>query len=264
MKTNAPSGFNQKRGGVDYGKLDTVTYFSKDGNCQKKMCVILPAGYDKSKKYPVLYCLHGIGGNETSMPGMGVQTMLGNMLADGACEPMIIVCPNMMTGQGNGMGFDAESMRKYDLVREDIENSIMPYMEQNYSVKTGRENTAITGFSLGGREALYTGITRSQYYGYVGSACAAPGIFKTRDYIMEHEGSLKSESELTPSTMPYLILVSAAANDSVVGTYPQDYHNVLTKNNVEHIWNMIPQGDHGNATVEPHLYNFMRYIFKAS
>ena len=85
--------------------------------------------------------------------------MLGNMLADGACEPMIIVCPNMMTGQGNGMGFDAESMRKYDLVREDIENSIMPYMEQNYSVKTGRENTAITGFSLGGREALYTGIT---------------------------------------------------------------------------------------------------------
>lgn len=264
MKTNAPSGFNQKRGGVDYGKLDTVTYFSKDGNCQKKMCVILPAGYDKSKKYPVLYCLHGIGGNETSMPGMGVQTMLGNMLADGACEPMIIVCPNMMTGQGNGMGFDAESMRKYDLVREDIENSIMPYMEQNYSVKTGRENTAITGFSLGGREALYTGITRSQYYGYVGSACAAPGIFKTRDYIMEHEGSLKSESELTPSTMPYLILVSAAANDSVVGTYPQDYHNVLTKNNVEHLWNMIPQGDHGNATVEPHLYNFMRYIFKAS
>ena len=81
---------------------------------------------------------------------------------------------------------------------------------------------------------------------------------------MEHEGSLKSESELTPSTMPYLILVSAAANDSVVGTYPQDYHNVLTKNNVEHLWNMIPQGDHGNATVEPHLYNFMRYIFKAS
>lgn len=263
MQISAPGDFTSRRAGVDYGIMEKKSYYSKDGNGQKQMNVILPPGYNTNEKYPVLYVLHGIGGNEDSMPDMGVQTMLGNLVADGLCEKMIIVCPAMMTGQNNGgFGFDQETMRKYDLIREDIENSIMPYMEQNYSIKTGRENTAITGFSLGGREALYTGITRSSLYGYIGSACAAPGIFKTTDMFMEHEGNM-TESEFRPSVSPYMLLVSAAANDFVVGTYPQSYHEALEKNGVEHLWQIIPNGDHGGATVTPHMYNFLRYVFKA-
>lgn len=88
-------------------------------------------------------------------------------------------------------------------------------------------------------------------------------IFPTRDMYMEHEGSLKQESQFKPSTMPFLILISAAQNDGVVGTYPESYHKALQNNNVEHIWNVIPSGDHGNKTVDPHMYNFMRYLFKA-
>jgi len=270
MVLSAPSNFNSKRSGVDYGKVDKVTYYSKDGKCNKNMNVILPAGYSSSEKYPVLYVLHGIGGNEQSMLDMGVQTMLGNLLADKECEKMIIVCPNMLTGQGGGgfggFGFDQETMRKYDLIREDIENSIMPYMEEHYSVKTGRENTAITGFSLGGREALYTGITRSELYGYVGGACSAPGIFPTTDNFMTHEGSLKQTSQFKPSVMPSMILMSAAANDSVVAiteNYPETYHKALQANGVEHLWQVIPNGDHGGATVTPHMYNFLRFVFKA-
>ena len=262
MKTSAPNGFNQKRGGVDYGKVEKVTYQSKDAGGSKSMNVILPPGYSTNKKYPVFYVLHGIGGNEDSMVQMGMQTMLGNMIADGLCEPMIIVSLNMVTGGSGGNMFSQEFMRHNDLIREDIKNSVMPYMEQHYSVATGRENTAISGFSLGGREALYTGITDSANYGYVGGACPAPGIFPTQDMYMVHEGSLKQESEFKPSVMPNLILISAAANDGVVGNYPESYHKALSNNNVEHLWNVIPQGDHGNATVEPHMYNFMRYIFK--
>ncbi len=263
MQINAPDSFFNSRSGVDYGKSEVVKYFSEDGNCEKSMTVILPPGYSENEKYPVLYVLHGIGGDHNSMPRMGVQTMLGNLIADGKSEKMIIVCPSMLTGQGNPMAFNQETMRMYDLIREDIENSIMPYMEQHYSIKTGRENTAITGFSLGGREALYCGITHSQNYGYVGSACAAPGIFPTVDTFMTHEGSLKQESEFKPSVMPEMILISAAQNDGVVGTYPESYHNALTGNGVQHLWQIIPQGDHGNETVKPHMYNFLRYVFKA-
>ena len=262
MQINAPASFTQNRAGVDYGTMEKKTYYSKDGQMNKNVNILLPPGYNTNEKYPVLFVLHGIFGDETSMPGMGIQTMLGNLIADGEAEKMIIVFPAMFTGSGSP-GFTAESSRKYDLIREDIENSIMPFLEQNYSIKTGRENTAITGFSMGGREALYTGITRSDIYGYVGAACPAPGIFPTQDQYMVHEGCM-SEGQFRPSTMPSMILISAAASDGVVGNYPQTYHEALEKNGVQHLWQIIPNGDHGGATVTPHMYNFLRYVFKAS
>ena len=261
MVINAPSNFTQNRGGVDYGKMEKKTYYSKDGKMNKNMNVLLPPGYNSNEKYPVLYVLHGIFGDETSMPGMGIQTMYGNLVADGKAEKMIIVFPAMFTGSGSP-GFNSDSARKYDLIREDIENSIMPYMEQNYSVKTGKENTAITGFSMGGREALYTGITRSETYGYVGAACPAPGIFETTDAYMHHDGNMQP-SQFKPSSSQAMILISAAQNDGVVKDYPSTYHNALSQNGVEHLWQIIPQGDHGGATVTPHMYNFLRYVFKA-
>ena len=261
LEINAPSSFTQNKAGVDYGKMELVTYYSKDGGIDKKMNVLLPAGYNTNEKYPVLYVLHGIFGDETSMPGMGIQTMVGNLIADGEAEKMIVVFPAMFTGSG-APGFTAESSRKYDLIREDIENSIMPYLEEHYSVKTGRENTAVTGFSMGGREALYTGVTRSEVYGYVGAACPAPGIFETTDNYMHHEGCL-TQGEFKPSVSPELLLISAAAFDGTVGNYPESYHNALAQNGVQHLWQIIPNGDHGGATVTPHMYNFLRLIFKA-
>lgn len=261
MQISAPASFTQERAWVDYGTMEKKTYYSKDGGITKNVNILLPPGYNTNEKYPVLYVLHGIFGDETSMPGMGIQTMLGNLIADGEAEKMIIVFPAMFTGSGSP-GFTAESSRKYDLIREDIENSIMPFLEENYSVRTGRENTAITGFSMGGREALYTGVSRSEVYGYVGAACPAPGIFPTTDSFMSHEGCM-TESEFQPSVSPYMLLISAAANDGVVGTYPQTYHEALSGNGVRHLWQIIPDGDHGGATVTPHMYNFLRYVFKA-
>lgn len=262
MQISAPAGFTQQRPGVDYGTMEHKTYYSKDGGMNKNINILLPAGYNTNEKYPVLYVLHGIFGDESSMPGMGVPTMVGNLIADGKAEKMIVVFPAMFTGPGSP-GFTSEAARKYDLIREDIENSIMPFLEENYSVKTGRENTAITGFSMGGREALYTGVTRSEIYGYVGGACPAPGIFATKDNFMTHEGCL-TEGQFKPSTAPYMLLISAAAHDGTVGDHPHTYHDALTQNGVDHLWQSIPQGDHGSATVDPHMYNFLRYVFKAT
>ncbi len=265
LQSNAPSGFDQKKGGVDYGTMEKVSYYSKAASGNKQMNVILPPGYNKNEKYPVLYVLHGIGGNEDSMPGMGIQAMLGNAIADGLCKKMIVVCPDMLTGPGNRFGFDQASMRSYDKVREDIIESIMPYMEEHYSIKTGRENTAISGFSLGGREALYTGVTKSAYFGYIGGACPAPGIFATTDKYMTHEGSLKSESEFVPSPKPFMLFISSGGDtDGVVTGYPEAYDKALTNNGVEHLFQHIVGGGHDNSTVTPHFYNFLKYVFKAA
>ena len=264
IKIKEDSSMTERKAGVDYGTIEKKSYFSKDANKNKNLNVLLPPGYSSSEKYPVLYVFHGIFGDESSMldDSMKIQTMLGNLIAAGEAEKMIVVFPQMFTSENGSPAFTAESSRAYDAIREDIENSIMPFLEKNYSVKTGRENTAITGFSMGGREALYCGITHSDVYGYVGSACAAPGIFATQDANMVHEGCLQP-SEFKPSVSPYLILISAAQADGVVNNYPQSYHEALEKNGVQHIWQVIPDGDHGGNTVRPHMYNFLRYIFKA-
>ena len=137
------------KGGVDYGTIEKKTYFSKDAQREKNLNILLPPGYDKNQSYPVMYVFHGIFGSEDSMisEDMKIQTMLGNLVASGEAEKMIIVFPQMFTTKDDIFpAFTNESSRAYDAIREDLENSIMPFMKENYPVKEGRENTAVTGF----------------------------------------------------------------------------------------------------------------------
>ena len=258
----------ETRGGVDYGTIEKKTYFSKDAQREKNLNVLLPAGYDKSQSYPVLYVFHGIFGSDDSMidENMKIQTMLGNLIASGEAEKMIVVFPQMFTTKDDIFpAFTNESSRAYDAIREDLENSIMPFMEENYSIKTGRENTAVTGFSMGGREALYVGVTRPQLFGYVGSVCAAPGIFPTVDGNMTHEGCMSpDEFGFGSGPSPYVLMLTCTRFDGTVGDAPESYHNALTKNGAEHIWHELTDGDHGAISVRAHMYNFLRYIFKAN
>ncbi len=261
------SSVTEKKSGVDYGTVEKKTYYSKDAQRDKQLNVLLPAGYDPNQKYPVLYVFHGIFGSEDSMldDNMKIQTMLGNLVASGEAEKMIVVFPQMFTTSENIFpAFTNESSRAYDAIREDLENSIMPFIAENYSVKTGRENTAVTGFSMGGREALYVGVTRPQLYGYVGSVCAAPGIFPTVDGNMTHEGCMSpSEFGFGSGPSPYVLMLTCTRFDGTVGDAPESYHNALTKNGAEHIWHELTDGDHGGISVRAHMYNFLRYIFKA-
>src|SRR5690606_6411559 len=91
----APEGFDLQRSGIPHGKIDTVAYNSKTVGVKRKALVYTPPGYNKSKKYPVLYLLHGIGGDELEWFKNGTpHIILDNLYADGKIEPMIVVLPN--------------------------------------------------------------------------------------------------------------------------------------------------------------------------
>ena len=146
----------------------------------------------------------------------------------------------------------------------DVTESLLPFIKENYPIKEGRENTAITGFSMGGREAIYCGLMRPDVFGYVGGACPAPGITPGSDMYMQHPGCMQ-ESEMKFRDVgpePAVFMITGGTNDSVVGTFPKQYSDILTRNGVEHVYQSIPGGGHGADSVKPHLYTFMRYAFK--
>src|ERR1035437_9773854 len=93
--TPAPIGFDIVRESIPHGKIDTITYFSKTVGNNRKTLIYTPPGFSKEKKYPVLYLLHGIGGDEKEWYNQGQpQVILDNLYAEGKVEPMIVVLPN--------------------------------------------------------------------------------------------------------------------------------------------------------------------------
>jgi hypothetical protein len=92
---DAPAGFRDVRAGIVQGRVETLVYDSGVTGTQRRANVYLPAGYSSDRKYPVLYLLHGIGGNQDEWRGyVRAHTILDNLIADGKAVPMIVVMPN--------------------------------------------------------------------------------------------------------------------------------------------------------------------------
>src|SRR5438309_9155573 len=90
-----PTGFDTRREGIDRGKLETLEYDSTTVGAKRKARVYTPPGYTKDKQYPVLYLLHGIGGDENEWArGGSPDVILDNLYADRKAVPMIVVMPN--------------------------------------------------------------------------------------------------------------------------------------------------------------------------
>lgn len=247
----------KQKSGVQYGTVQSKSYYSQFCGREKKYNVLLPAGYTTDKKYPVLYVLHGYWENQDRMIIKGNDTMytkeiIGNAIAEGAAKDMIVVFPYIYSSQTQNdcSAMDDANNLAYDNFDTVLTTEIMPLIEKEYSVAVGRENTAITGFSMGGRESLNIGMKHPDLFGYVGAICPAPGA----------SGAWKFASE---EAAPSLIFITAGGNDTVVYSTPEGYHNNFTKNSVPHIWHYYQNGYHGDNSIHAHLYNFVRAVFQA-
>ena len=273
MTQNVPG--NVKQG--DQGKTEHFTYMSKKAGHNKGANVWLPPGYDSSKKYNVLYMNHGVMGNEDSMlTGFSVREMASNMISSGEAEPFIIIFPQMYTDPGSespGFNFNMDMMDHYDDFVFDLTDSLMPYVEEHWSVMTGKDHTAIAGFSMGGRESLYVGLMHPEMFGYVCASSPAPGIVPASDsFIANHLGSwnlahtarlTNADFKIAESQLPYLIMIAGGTADSVVGTFPKEYHQLFDQNGTPHIWTEVPGGGHDGGVGTPLFYNFFKALFKA-
>ncbi|GEM_PF-2021314 len=251
----------------DAGKLEHIQYYSKKAEKAKGAYVWLPPNYSPENKYPVFYVNHGITGDESSMlKGFALPEMASNLILSGEAKPMIMVFTFMYTNKdkANCTAITAEETPFYDAFLDDLTDSLMPYIEGNYPVLTGFENTAIGGFSMGGRESLYISIMRPDLFGYVAASSPAPGVVPGKDMFMVHEGCMsEDEFKFAPEAAPHVLIVAGGTKDFVVGTFPQQYHELFAKNGTDHIWLSVPEGGHDGSVGIPVFYNFLKCLFKA-
>lgn len=257
------------RPGVKYGKVEHVKYYSNTCKMERAFNILLPPSYDGEKKFPVVYFQHGIFGDENSIvndQNNSFKEIVTNLCEDGFAEEAIFVFGHMYAAEDPEMkpGFDSKLVLPYDNFINELVNDLMPYIEKNYMVLTGRENTAVCGFSMGGRESLYIGLQRSDLFGYIGAIAPAPGIVATKDKFMTHEGMLaeKDVRFAEGAPLPLYFMVCCGTIDSVVGQYPKSYHKILTDNKVDHVWFEVTGADHNHFAIRTGLYYFMQNIFK--
>ncbi|MDE6367793.1 MAG: esterase [Muribaculaceae bacterium] len=168
---------------VPHGTVSKVWYDSPTLGMKRRMSVYTPAGYESgAQRYPVLYLLHGMGGDEEAWLTQGrTAQILDNLIADGAIDPMIVVMPN-----GNASQEAAPGETHFGLVPptvalphtmdgafEEAFPDIVTYVDNTYRTKADKAHRAIAGLSMGGFHSLHTSKQYPDLFDYVGLFSAA-------------------------------------------------------------------------------------------
>ncbi|MGH2622282.1 MAG: esterase [Sphingobacterium sp.] len=175
---------------VPHGSLIKQWYPSSLNEAQRRMTVYTPPGYEQKKEsYPVLYLLHGMGGDEDAWSELGrVRQIMDNLIEQGKIKPLIVVMPNGHTSNSASPGNSEKGEYQInsftpDIGSGDMESTfleIVDFVEKNYRVKKNKKNRAIAGLSMGGAHTLFTAALYPNTFDYVGLFSAA---FRMNDKI---------------------------------------------------------------------------------
>ena len=250
----APKGFDSVRVDIPHGKIDTVSYDSKTVGTQRKALIYTPPGFSKSKKYPVLYLLHGIGGDEKEWLTGKPQAILDNLYAENKIEPMIVVMPNgraMKDDRAVGNIFDSFKVQAFAIFEKDLINDLIPFIENKYPVLNKRESRAIAGLSMGGGQSLNFGLGNLDRFAWVGGFSSAPNTKKPDELMPNPEEAIKKLK---------LLWISCGDNDGLI-TISKRTHDYLYEKKVPHIYYIEP-GVHDFKVWKNGLYMFSQFLFK--
>ena len=182
----APAGFDQRREGIAHGKVEMVEYFSTTVGNKRRMLIYTPPGYSLDKRYPVLYLLHGIGGDEMEWEKNGApDVILDNLTADRKIVPMIVVLPNGRAQPNDRAEGDIYSHAPaFAAFQFDLIQDIIPFVEAHYPIKKERENRALAGLSMGGGQALDFGLGNLDRFAWVGGFSPAPNTYPPEKLVL--------------------------------------------------------------------------------
>ena len=242
------------------GNLHQVWYDSPTLKINRRMFVYTPYGYENSNKsYPVLYLLHGGGGDEDAWTSMGrTRQILDNLIEKGLAEPMICVMPN---GNPNQMAAQTTQLPVSDVDYRDPSNrnnyvhsivkDIVPYIEKNYRVIADPDHRAIAGLSMGGGHTI---AAANEYPGMFQYICPlSMGIRGEQPDIDEKLQGLKKAG--------YKLYWLACGNTDFLYESAQKLDAKLTENGLEHTF-YVTEGGHTWANWRVYLNTFAPLLFK--
>lgn len=247
-KSNDDKGHLYSVNDVPHGTLSRVWYDSPTLGQQRRMTVYLPAAYDGKKVFPVMYLLHGHGGDETAWGDLGrASQIMDNLIAEGKCVPMIVVMPNgnptcnaapgwwhegMYTPDGN-----AFNQRGAKASMEESFMDIVNYVDSHYKTIKKRSGRAVTGLSMGGGHTF--GISRlyPETFDYYGLQSAAARV-------QQNDAKFNEQMTRLFSSKPKLFWIAIGKEDFLIQQnnglrqyldehkYPYEYY----ENDGGHIW----------------------------
>lgn len=241
-----------KRDNIPRGKLEMVEYESKTVGTTRKMNVYTPPEYSKDKKYPVLYLLHGIGGDEAEWQRFAtVDRLFDNLIDDGKAVPMIVVMPNGRAQKNDRVGRNAfESAPAFANFERDLLDDVIPAIESRYSVQADREHRALAGLSMGGGQSLNFGLAHLDTFAWIGGFSSAPNTKSPEKLISD---AAKTREQLK------LLWLSCGDKDGLIRV-SQGVQRHLKKNDIAHVWNVDSHG-HDGTHWRNNLYHFAQLLF---
>lgn len=252
---HAPQGFDVARTDIPHGAIDTIQYVSKTVGTPRKALVYTPPGYSKNEEYPVLYLLHGIGGDEKEwLLGGHPQVILDNLYADKRIEPMIVVMPNgraMKDDRAVGNIFDSIKVQAFVRFERDLLDDLIPFIEKTYPVLKDREHRAIAGLSMGGGQSLNFGLGNLDEFAWIGGFSSAPNT-KKPDQLVPNPDEAKKKLKL--------LWISCGDDDNLI-SFSQRTHDYLRAKKIPHIF-YVERGVHDFNVWKNDLYMFSQLLFK--
>lgn len=253
---------------VPHGEVRAVWYDSPTLGAKRRMMIYLPPGYDEGRqKYPVLYLLHGTGGDETVWLEQGhAAQILDNLIASGKAEPMIVVMPNGHTDTpaAPGMGPDNNEQPTFahkqwmEGTFEQSFNDIVNWVDKNYRTRASKRYRAIAGLSMGGYHSLYISANQPDDFAYVGLFSAAIGRMDKGQSKIYDDLEAKLVAQFRQRPRLYWIGIGS---DDFLYKDNEAFRAMLDKNRLRYTYHESGAG-HEWANWRDYLVIFTQLLFK--
>ena len=253
---------------VPHGSVTKRWYASKGLQEDRRLTVYTPPGYESNKgKYPVLYLLHGMGGDEEAWMTLGrASQILDNLIAAGKAKPMIVVMPNGHTSNAAAPGESAKGFYKIDMMTPDIFtgdmetyfNEIINFTEQNYRVKSDAKDRAIAGLSMGGFHSLYISANQPKMFGYVG--LFSPAILPPQNKQSPIYMNLDTKLDIQRKQGYQLYWIAIGKTDFLYKSVT-DFRNKLDRSGFKYTY-VESDGGHTWSNWRTYLTDFVPQLFK--